>query len=313
VVAPDLALAVATRWAGLVGLAALLGGLVVSLAVIPPDRAALQRRLVVWGRASVALLLVAGAGEVLERTRTMAGGSLAAALGVAPVVLARTHFGTVWMIRAGALVALLALIGRSSRALRSAACGVALGVALSTTLVGHAADHGDLSLPVLIDWLHVSAAATWTGGLFCLTTVVLPDAARWPREDLAALLRRFSALAGWCLALVVATGVANASLQVDSLHALATTTYGRVLVAKVTLVAVMAGLGAANRLTVVPGIVGSTVVRPAPARLARYVAWEAALALVVFGCTAVLTESAPPAHGAAQMVRSHPMERSPHP
>src|SRR5262245_11030483 len=117
-----------------------------SLAVIPPERAALQPRLVAWGRTSVVLLLVAGAGEVLERTQTMAGGSFAAALGAAPVVLARTHFGTVWMIRAGALVALLALIGRSSRALRIAAYGVALAVALSTTLVGHAADHGDLSL-----------------------------------------------------------------------------------------------------------------------------------------------------------------------
>jgi putative copper export protein len=89
---------------------------------------------------------------------------------------------------------------------------------------------------------------------------------------------------------------------VDSLHALATTTYGRVLVAKVTLVVAMACLGAVNRFTVLPEIVGSTVARPAPARLARYVAWEAALALVVFGCTAVLTESTPRHHGSSRMV-----------
>jgi putative copper export protein len=312
-VAPDLGLAFATRWAGLVGLAALLGGLVVSLAVIPTDRAALQRRLIAWSYASVALLLVAGAGEVLERTRTMAGASPAAALGVVPVVLARTHFGTVWIVRTGALVALLALIGRSSRALRIAAYGVALGVALSTTLVGHAADHGDLSVPVLIDWVHVSAAVTWTGGLFCLTTLVLPEAAGWPREDLALVLRRFSALAGWCLALVVATGFGNACLQLGSLHALATTAYGRILVAKVMLVAAMACLGAANRFAVLPGIVGSTVARPPTARLARYVAWEAALALVVFACTALLTQATPPRHVSDRMVAPPTMEQPPHP
>jgi putative copper export protein len=127
---------------------------------------------------------------------------------------------------------------------------------------------------------------------------VLPEAARWPHEQLAALLRRFSTLAGWCLGLVVATGFSNACLQVGSLHALATTAYGRILVAKVALVAAMACLGAANRFAVLPGLDGPTVPRPATARLARYVAWEVALALLVFGCTAVLTESAPPRHGA---------------
>src|SRR4029453_13706033 len=122
--------------------------------------AALQHRLTAWGRASVVLLLVAGAGELLVRARTMAGGGAAAAPGVVAVVLTRTHFGTVWSVRAGALVALLALLGGSSRALRMVACGVALGVALSTSLGGPAAGRGDLSLPVLIDWLHVTAAAT---------------------------------------------------------------------------------------------------------------------------------------------------------
>jgi copper resistance protein D len=292
-----MSLALPVRWAGLLALAALVGGLAVAVTVLPPGLTTLRRRLTAWGRASVALLLVTSAVELLVRARTMAGGDLGNALRAAPVVLSRTHFGIVWTVRAGALVALLALMGRSGRAALVVASALALGVALTTSLVGHAADHGDLSLPVLIDWLHVAAAATWTGGLFCLTALVLPEASRWPREQLAARLRRFSRLAGLSLGVVVVSGISNACVQVGSLHALASTAYGRILVAKVALVTAMGCLGAANRFAVLPGLDRPTVASPAAARLARYVAWEVALAVFVFGCTAVLTESAPPRHG----------------
>jgi copper resistance protein D len=296
-VEPDFALALPVRWAGLLALAALVGGLAVAVTVLPPGLTTLRRRLTAWSRASVGLLLVTSAAELLVRARTMAGGDLGSALRAAPVVLSRTHLGLVWTVRAGTLVALLALIGRSGRAAQVVASAAALGVALTTSLVGHAADHGDLSLPALIDWLHVAAATTWTGGLFCLTALVLPEASQWPREQLAALLRRFSTLAGLSLGVVVASGIFNACVQVGSLHALASTAYGRILVAKVALVTAMACLGAANRFAVLSGLGRPTVARPAAARLARYVAWEVALAVVVFGCTAVLTESVPPRHG----------------
>jgi putative copper export protein len=294
-VAPDLALTVFTRWAGLVALAALVGGLVMATAVLPTGPT-LWRRTAAWTRASAVLLVVASAGELLLRARTMTGGGFADALRGAPVVLARTHFGLVWAVRAGALVVLLALIGRPSRAARTAACILALGVALTATLVGHAADRGDLSLPVLIDWLHVVSATTWTGGLFCLAVIVLPGAVRWPGEQLAVMLRRFTRLAAWSIGLVVATGVYNACLQVGSLLVLATTTYGRILLVKIVLVAAIACLGGANRAA----LGAPTVTR------SRYVVWEAALALAVFGCTAMLTEAAPARHAAHARIGGPP-------
>ena len=291
-----MSLALPVRWAGLLALAALVGGLSVTVTVVPPGVTTLRRRLTAWNRTSVALLLVTSAAELLVRARTMAGGDLGSALRAAPVVLWRTHFGTVWTVRAGALMVLLALVGRKGCAPQVAALAVALGVALTTSLVGHAADHGDLSLPALIDWLHVAAASTWTGGLFCLAALVLPEASQWPSEQLAALLRRFSRLAGSSLGVVVASGISNACIQVGSLHALASTAYGRILLAKVALVTAMACLGAASRFAILPGLDVPSGSRPAAARLARYVACEVALAVVVFGCTAVLTESEPPRH-----------------
>ena len=288
-----------TRWAGLAGLAALVGGLVMAVVVLPPGDGALGRRLTSWSRSWVGLLLVTSAGELLLRAGTMAGGGLAAGLTAAPAVLARTHFGTIWSARAGALILMLVLVGCSGRAARTAACGAAFAVTLTTSLVGHAADRGDLSPIALIDWLHVTAAAAWTGGLFFLAAVVLGEARTWPRARRLALLQRFSTLAGGCLVAVVASGIFNACVELGSLDALWTTRYGTILIAKVLLVLAVASLGAANRYAVLPRLgTDAGPSGPADARLVRYVACEAGLALLVFGCTALLTESAPPRHHA---------------
>jgi putative copper resistance protein D len=194
-----------------VALAALVGSLVMTVAVLPPNEPMLRRRLVAWARGCLVLLLLAGASELLLRAQVMVGGTLAAAVAAAPLVLSRTHFGTIWTWRAAALALLFVLVGYSGRAARVAACGVGFGVTLTTTLAGHAADQGDLSLAALSDWLHVSAAAAWTGGLFCLAAFVLRGARGWPRERLGVLMRRFSRLAGWCLLAVVMSGVYNAA------------------------------------------------------------------------------------------------------
>jgi putative copper export protein len=179
----------------------------------------------------------------------------------------------------------------------TAACGAALAVTLTTTLVGHAADRGDLSPIAMIDWLHVTAAAAWTGGLFVLAAVVLGEARTWPRARVVALMRRFSTLAGGCLMAVVASGIFNACVELGSLDALWTTRYGAILVAKVVLVVTVASFGAANRFAVLPRLTAGTgPSRGADDRLMRYVACEAGLALLVFGCTALLTDSTPPAH-----------------
>jgi putative copper export protein len=256
------------------------------------------------------LLLVTSASELLLRAGTMAGGGFAAALAAVPAVLTRTHFGTVWIARLAALVVLLVLVGRSSRAARTVACGAAVALAFTTTLVGHAADRGDLSPTALVDWLHVTAAAIWTGGLFCLAGVVLGEARRWPRPRLTESLRRFSTLAGVCLVTVVASGVFNACMQLGAVDALWTTTYGAILGAKVLLVVGVASLGAANRFAILPRLRADTIASVrVEDRLVRYVAWEAALALLVFGCTALLTESTPPRHHPDMAPARRPDER----
>jgi copper resistance protein D len=287
-----------TAWIGSLALAALAGGFVV-VTVMPPGSPALGRRLILWNRAATSLLLLAGVGELALRTHTMAPGGLATAARALPLVLVRTHFGAVWIVRIGSLVALLALLARTGRTARAAACMLAVGIALTTALMGHAADRGDVSVPVLVDWIHVVAASSWAGTLLCLAALVLPDAARWPRDQLVTLMGRIATLAGVSLGLVVASGAYNACVQVGSLRALVATSYGQILLVKIALVAGMVGIGAANRFVVLPGLSA-----PAPApqpvvRLARWVGCEALLALAVFGCAALLAQSVPARHASA--------------
>jgi putative copper export protein len=294
-VSPDVVAVVLVQWTSLAALAALVGSLVLAVVVLPPDAPrSLPLRLARSSRLGAAILFVASVGELVLRTGTMGGGDPSTALAVVPSVLTRTHFGTIWSARAVALGILMVAAGRGGPVSRGATLCLAFAVALSTSLVGHAADHGDLSVATLIDWLHVSAAAAWTGGLFCLAVLVLPRTRTWPRDRLEALVLRFSALAGWCLATVVASGIGNGWIEIGSIHALWTTTYGQILATKLTLVLSIVALGAANRYAIIPRLVAGGA--GAPARLATSVAWEAALGLLVLGCTALLTQSAPPHH-----------------
>ncbi len=307
-----LAAAAAIRWISLAALALVIGGLVLDVVILPATAPALvpaRRRLRAWTGGAVVVLLAASAGELVVRARTMSGGSLGVAIAAVPLVLGRTHFGLVWTARLAALVGLLILSFGRLRTLRLA---LACGIALTTTLTGHAADRGDFTLSALVDWGHVLAASAWVGGLLGLALVALVERPDWPAAPFAAVVRRFSTLAGLCLAVVVASGVYNAWWQLGAPSQLWTTFYGRVLAVKLLAVLALVGLGAANRYALLPrldrdgrlrpGVLRSAVARfPGPdvdpasvaPRLTTNVAREAALAIVVLACTAVLGESMP--------------------
>jgi putative copper export protein len=149
-----------------------------------------------------------------------------------------------------ALAAFLSLAAASS--LRALCLALTLGGALTMSLTGHAADQGDLTASVGVDWVHAVAAAAWTGGIFGLALAVLPRHASLPAPLLGFIGHRFSRLAGFCLLAVLATGVANAWTQIGAVSRLWSTAYGRMLVVKVTLVVFATWLGATNRYLVVP-------------------------------------------------------------
>jgi len=310
VTASTLVLPTAGRWLGLVALAVVGGGLALDLLVLPRDAAELtaaRRRLRRWVGVAVAALAVATTGDLLARARVMSGGDLSVATAALPAVLTRTHFGTIWTVRAVALALLAAALASRAAPARAAGFVLSLGIALTLSLTGHASDWGDYSLSVLVDWLHAVSATAWTGGLFSLVLIARRDPA-WPPALLAVIARRFSRLAGYCLAVVVASGIYNAWVQVPSLASLWRTAYGEALLVKICLAAALVCIGAVNRYRVLPTL---GTVPEAGARLSRLVAREAAIAVVVFGCTAILAESTPKHHEghmsrAATAILDHP-------
>ncbi len=285
------------RWIGFVALAGLVGAFIVDLFVLParaPEAAVVRPRLRTLRLGCTTLLLIAAGGEMWLRCGTMSGGGPGAAIQAVPAVLTHTHFGSVWIARLAGLLALLPLSAASSRRFLWLGGLAALGIALTVSLTGHAGDWGDVSLTAGLDWVHVVAATTWTGGLFVLAGVVLRDGARWPAALLADMMRRFSALAAWCLLAVVLTGTYAAWVQLPAVAALWQTVYGRVLAIKIVLVVSLVWWGALNRYAVLPRLGAGG--RSSALRLAVYVTREAMLAILVFGCTAVLGESTPARH-----------------
>src|SRR6516162_2007922 len=233
----------------LLSLASAIGGLALGLLFPPtaaPDLDAARSRLRRWVMASLFVLLLATGAELLARTQAMSGASLAASVEAVPSVVLQTHLGQILAARIMALVVALLLAFESTRFFRAFVLGVAVAVALSVSLTGHAADWGDATLSVGVDWAHAVAASAWVGGLFALALVAGRRAAPWSRESLAVVVPRFSRLAGLSLLAVVITGSYNAWAQLGGLSRLWETTYGLVLIAKLLIVAVLLWLGAVN-------------------------------------------------------------------
>jgi putative copper resistance protein D len=305
------------RWTALGALAGLLGGLAVDTMVLAsedPELARARRRLGAWHIVCVAVLAVAVAAELVLRAQTLGGGDLAHALRVIPQVLSRTHFGTIWLVRLVAVIVLaaLAVVGRGRA--RLGALVAAAAVALTTALNGHAADWGNLTPSVVLDWLHVLAASVWIGGIGALASAVFASGSSLSTTAVARIGARFSRLAGWALLTVLLSGVYNAWVQLPDVAALRDTSYGRILLAKLALVVGLAALGATNRYALLPRLTGDRARgavargvrrwrlvffgpgRASPAKLIRVVGVEAALGIAVLGLTAALGETTPARH-----------------
>jgi putative copper resistance protein D len=190
-----------------------------------------------------------------------------------------------------AAAAALAGIGiRASGQLPARLLVVTVGVGLLPLLAtGHS---GELSarwhdLTMVSLELHVFAATAWTGGLAAVAALLLTRPSL-----LARALPRFSGLAGLCLAVVGATGVLNALVELATTPgvrvpaALFSSQYGQLVLAKAGCLVVLALLGGHIRFRLLP-----SVARGHRTVLAGWVAGELAVMGVAFGLAVVLSRS----------------------
>ncbi len=170
----------------------------------------------------------------------------------------KTGFGRSWLaglgfilvtgLPVGGLTRRSGLFGARPQTWLSVMAASAAGLALSVADIGHATTEGHPRLGVPSVALHLLAVSVWVGGLAAL---VLLGASAWSAvapEDrnrlLGRLVPRFSRLALIAVAVLVATGVINALLDLASVSDLWDTTYGRVLSTKIILLAVALAFGA---------------------------------------------------------------------
>ena len=252
-------------WLQLLDLAALQLGLALVLGarashrwLVPADspwRTACSVRTTRAGPAG-ALLGVAGvAAAAWLQAAVMADVPLGQAGPTVVTLLRETHYGHVVLVGAAAWCVVAAASWR-----RNAGPALLLGLlvaAWSRSAVSHAANHGDWSLDVAIDIVHVLATSLWVGMVLVAARLPTPSSAMPDRLDASRWVGALSAWATGALVVVVVTGAFKVYRAVPDWRLLPGSDYGRALLFKLALVAAAALLGGYNRFRVLPALLAS--------------------------------------------------------
>jgi copper transport protein len=221
-------------------------------------------------------------------------------------VLVDTDYGRGWLLRLTVGVMLLVVLGLAPQLRRrwtwvamSLLAVIAIG---SISATGHAAAESRRWLAVLIDIVHMSCAGLWIGGLVALIQAIRPPVAGSEADAAltsARLVRNHSRTSLFCMATIIATGIASASFHVGGFRSLRTEDYGLTLLAKITLLIVVLVAAAINLLVLTPQIRallarGELDRAGRHLRSTRYVAmFEVAVASLILLATSILTVLAP--------------------
>ena len=271
------------RWIILLGILSAVGGVTFLIFVARPaltdqdtqyESIAVLRRMVFWGVLIMAcmasaVLIVASVVQLVVQASVAYETSIMGALGE-PLrsLLVETDWGRLWLWRALLAALMMVVLGTAWLRLRTedesrgvlflmySAALLGLGVLLTISMTSHAAATPNVrGMALLNDLVHMVGAAVWVGGLISLATTLflsfklLENSER--RPILTSLARRFSLVAGLSVAVLVLTGIYSAWAQVTVVQALSTP-YGRTLVIKIGLVALMLLAAAANLVWVRP-------------------------------------------------------------
>lgn len=207
--------------------------------------------------------------------------------GVAEQVLGDGVGWSTAVVLAG-LVALAVDAGRRRPLTVAAALAATAGFAIA----GHTTTADPRAVVTAADAVHAIAGAVWFGGLVGLTVVLRTRRATdGGAASAGPIVGRFSAVAAVSLLFVAVGGTLLAWREVQAWSALTSTTYGKVLVAKVAIVGAVALLGAWNRFRLVPAIASAP--KRAGALLQQAVRVESGALLGALALTAALVNITP--------------------
>jgi putative copper resistance protein D len=184
------------------------------------------------------------------------------------IVLFQTQFGFAWELRFlfGVLLAACPLVWRAKNAgapiwqevLTALLAGAYLG---SLAFAGHGEEGLGLerNLHLAADFLHLIATGLWLGGLIPLA-LLLVYLRRFREEDWVSVAcdaaSRFSNLGIAAVGTLLVSGAINAWFLIGGMQDLVGTSYGRLLLLKITLFAAMVCLAGINRQYLLPRLSG---------------------------------------------------------
>lgn len=175
---------------------------------------------------------------------------------------------------------------------------VGAGAALAAS--GHASAAAPQWLTRPAVFVHAVTIALWAGAL-----IPLAAAFRSGTPDALVALRRFSSAIPLALILLISAGIALAIVQVETPSALLSTSYGRILSAKLGLVAMLLVLAAWNRWRLTARAASNDAAKRS---LVRSIAAETVIVLVILALAAGWRFTPPPralAEAAAQPASIH--------
>ncbi|MFY1668747.1 copper resistance CopC/CopD family protein [Plantactinospora sp. WMMB334] len=158
-------------------------------------------------------------------------------------------FGAAHLVRLGILAAAAILLrplitgraGRGDHILLTVLGVVGLG---TWPIAGHPAASPVPAVSVVVDVVHLAGMAVWLGGLVMLGAFLL----RYANDrELDAILPVWSRWATVAVSALLLAGIVQALIEVSTLDALVSTTYGRLIIAKAVLFAAVVAIAAYSR------------------------------------------------------------------
>ncbi len=232
----------------------LVGGTAFVVGVWPTGRRDRRARQVLWA----ALIASAVTTALAIAIQGPYGGGLPLSQMVKPSAVnevLHTRFGVISLARlillvlaAAPLLRMLLVPDRKApRWWRPAAVLVAAAILITPGLAGHAATGMLISLAIPFDLIHVAGAAVWVGGLVLLAVAALAPHPGEQEAPLRAMVARYSQWALGAVVVIAVTGGFAAWRQVGTWSAVTSTTFGRLLLVKTIIFAVLVTLASFSR------------------------------------------------------------------
>src|SRR5215212_657739 len=178
-----------------------------------------------------------------------------------------TKFGSIWIARTleSLVILVIAIViyiklkktnsSVPSKSDISSILAVGLAILVTTTLIGHSSAVGTV-IPIIIDFVHNLAASIWIGSVIYLAFVVVPKIKQAPLEGyvkdsvLSIIIPRFSTIPVVILGIIVITGPFLLYILENNLDLILASLYGKTLIAKLALAAVMISIGGYNQTVI---------------------------------------------------------------